>query len=94
MKLESQNSYVTNPQFTGGASVTNFLSGSAFAAANESNPQWGFVAGGMYVGNTGDLTVKTYDGSVVTFVSASGFIPGIIVAVSGSSTARSIVALR
>jgi hypothetical protein len=31
---------------------------------------------------------------VLTFVSASGFIPGIVTAVSSSSTAASIIALR
>jgi hypothetical protein len=93
MKLETQNSYVTNPQFVGGVAVTP-ISGSAFASANESNPQFGFVAGGLYVGQLGNLVVKTYDSSVLTLVSASGFIPGIITAVSASSTAASIVALR
>ena len=94
MKLETQSNYVSNPQFTGGVVVTSFLSGSSFDSASDANPQFGFTAGGLYVGNTGDLTIKTYDGSVVTFVSASGFIPGIVVAISGSSTARGIVALK
>ena len=93
MKLESQNSYITNPQFTGGASVIP-VSGSAFASASAENPQFGFVAGGLYVGNTGTLVAKTWDGSVLSFVSASGFIPGIFTAVSGSSTAGFIVALK
>ena len=93
MKIESQNSYITNPQFTGGVAVTP-ISGSAFDSASQANPQFGFVAGGLYVGSFADLTVKTYDGSVLTFYSASGFIPGIITAVSASSTAYGIVALR
>ena len=93
MKLETQQSYITNPQFIGGVSVTP-ISGSAFASASGDNPQFGFVAGGMYVGNTGNLVCKTYDNSVITFVSASGFIPGAIAAVSASSSARNIVALR
>jgi hypothetical protein len=93
MKLETQQSYVTNPQFVGGAAVLP-TSGSAFDNANDSNPQFGFVAGGLYVGNTGTLVCKTYDNSVLTLVSASGFIPGIICAVSASSTARNIIALR
>jgi hypothetical protein len=79
MKLETQNSYITNPQFVGGVAVAP-ISGSAFAAANAENPQFGFVAGGVYVGNTGTLVAKTWDGSVLTLVSASGFIPGIITA--------------
>jgi hypothetical protein len=93
MKLETQNSYVTNPQFVGGVAVTP-ISGSAFAEANESNPQFGFVAGGLYVGKQGNLVVKTWDSSVLTFQSASGFIPGIITAVSASSTALNVIALR
>lgn len=93
MKLEAQNSYITNPQFTGGVPVIP-TSGSAFANANANNPQFGFVAGGLYVGEIGTLVVKTYDQSVFTMVSASGFIPGIITAVSASSTAGNIVALK
>jgi hypothetical protein len=31
---------------------------------------------------------------VLTFVSASGFIPGLIAAVSGSTTAQNIIALK
>jgi hypothetical protein len=48
----------------------------------------------LYAGVIGSLTVKTWDGSVLTFSSASGFIPGIITAVSASSTADRIIALR
>ena len=93
MKLETQNSYITNPQFVGGAAVTP-TSGSAFASASANNPQFGFVAGGLYVGNTGTLVCKTWDGSVLSLVSASGFLPGIFTAVSSSSTATFIVALK
>ena len=75
---------VENGQFSGGQNVTG------------SNPigSLPFVAGGLYVGEVGNLVVKTVDNSIITFVSASGFIPGIITAVSSSSTAASIVALR
>jgi hypothetical protein len=93
MKLETQNSYVTNPQFVGGVAVTP-ISGSAFNEASANNPQFGFVAGGLYVGQLGNLVVKTYDQSVITIVSASGFIPGIITAVSASSTCGSVLALK
>jgi hypothetical protein len=93
MKLETQNSYITNPQFVGGVAVTP-ISGSAFASASAENPQFGYVAGGLYVGKQGNLVVKTYDQSVLTFQSASGFIPGIITAVSASSTALNIIALK
>jgi hypothetical protein len=93
MKLETQQNYVTNPQFVGGVAVIP-VSGSQFVSASDANPQFGFTAGGLYVGEIGTLVVKTYDNSVFTLVSASGFIPGIITAVSASSTAGNIVALR
>jgi hypothetical protein len=93
MKLETQNSYITNPQFVGGVAVAP-ISGSAFDSASSETTQFGFVAGGLYVGNTGTLVAKTWDGSVLTLVSASGFLPGIFTAVSASSTANNVVALR
>jgi hypothetical protein len=93
MKLETQQSYVTNPQFVGGVAVIPTGS-AAFASASDANPQFGFTAGGLYVGQIGNLVIKTYDNSVITLVSASGFIPGIITAVSSSSTAASIIALK
>jgi hypothetical protein len=93
MKLETQSSYIANPQFTGGVAVTPTGS-SAFNVFNGDNPQFGFVAGGLYVGGQGNLVVKTYDSSVLTFISASGFIPGLISAVSSSSTATNIIALK
>jgi hypothetical protein len=93
MKLENQQSYITNAQFSGGVSVVPTGSG-GFNAFNGNNPQFGFVAGGLYVGGQGNLVVKTWDSSVLTFVSASGFIPGLIAAVSSSSTATNIIALK
>jgi hypothetical protein len=93
MKLETQSSYITNPQFVGGV-VVEPTTGSAFTSATPDNPQFGFVAGGLYVGQQGSLTAKTYDGSVLTFASASGFIPGIFTAVSASSTSDAIIALK
>jgi hypothetical protein len=93
MKLETQSSYIANPQFVGGVVVVP-TTGSAFTNATPDNPQFGFVAGGLYVGQQGSLTAKTYDGSVLTFTSASGFIPGIFTAVSASSTSDAIIALK
>jgi hypothetical protein len=93
MKLETQNSYVTNPQFVGGDPVT-FASASQFASASSARPQFGYVAGGLYVGTTGTLVAKTYDSSVLTFVSASGFIPGIFTGVSDQSTCGYVLALK
>jgi hypothetical protein len=87
-KIINQNGYVENGQFAGGTTLTApYLSGSAFSEASASY-------GGLYVGQVGNVTVKTIDGSVLTFVSASGFIPGLISAVSSSTTAASIIALR
>ena len=85
-KLFNQQAYVENGQFSGGQSVT-LTTGATFLNASGS-------FGGLYVGEVGNLVVKTVDGSVLTFVSASGFIPGLIAAVSASSTAGSIIALR
>jgi len=80
----NQNGYVENGQFAGGLAVTG------------SDPigSLPFVAGGLYIGQTGNLVAKTIDGSVLTFVSASGFIPGIFTSVSSSTTAGAIIALR
>lgn len=84
--ISNQKGYIENGQFAGGENIT-LTSGSGFASASGSY-------GGVYVGLTGNLTVKTVDGSVLTFVSASGFIPGLISAVSSSTTAGSIIGLK
>ena len=80
----NQHGYVENGQFAGGFAVTG------------SDPLGSlpFIAGGLYLGQTGNLVAQTIDGSVLTFVSASGFIPGIFTAVSSSTTAGAIIALR
>lgn len=85
MKLENQQSTITNLQFSGGQNLSASVSGSYTMP---------FIAGGLYVGVPGQLVVRTLDGSVVTFVSCSGFIPGLFQSVSASSTAGSIVALK
>lgn len=92
-KIFNQKDYVQNGQFSGGASVTP-TSGSAFTDASFDNPQFGFVAGGLYVGVLGELTAKTIDGSVLTFTNCYGFIPGLFTAVSASSTAADIIAFK
>lgn len=92
-KVQNQQSYIENGMFSGGTTVSP-VSGSEFDGYSGDNPQWGYNAGGVYVGVQGSLTVKTIDNSVITFVSASGFIPGLVSAVSASSTAASIVALK
>jgi hypothetical protein len=76
--------FLENGQFSGGQAVTG------------SDPigSLPFTAGGLYIGQTGNLIAQTIDGSVLTFVSASGFIPGIFTAVSSSTTAGAIIALR
>jgi hypothetical protein len=85
-KVFNQQSYVENGQFSGGSTIIA-TTGGAFATGS-------VVYGGLYVGEVGSLVVRTVDGSVLTFVSASGFIPGLITAVSASSTAASIIGLR
>jgi hypothetical protein len=83
-KILNQASYVENGQFSGGQTITG------------SNPigSLPFTAGGLYIGTVGTLVAQTIDGSVISFVSASGFIPGIFTAISSSSTCGSIVALK
>ena len=85
-KLFNQQAYVENGQFSGGSAVT-LTTGATFLNASGS-------FGGVYVGEVGSLVVKTVDGSILTFASASGFIPGLITAVSASSLASSIIGLR
>ena len=92
-KIANQANFVENGQFSGGAAVTP-VSGSAYANSTAGNPQFGFVAGGLYVGGIGTLVFKTVDNSTLTFSNAFGFIPGIVTAVSASSTATNIVALK
>ena len=92
-KIINQQNYVENGQFSGGVSVTP-ISGSTFVSASDDNPQFGFVAGGLYVGGVGNLVVKTMDGSVLTFANAFGYVPGLITAVSASTTATNIIALK
>ena len=86
----NQQHYAENGQFSGGANVFP-TSGSIFYSETGS---FGFVAGGLYVGAQGTLIARTIDGSVLTFASASGFIPGIFTSVYSGSTAGSIVALK
>jgi hypothetical protein len=92
-KIINQQNFVENGQFSGGAAVTP-TSGSTFVSASFTTPQFGFVAGGLYVGGVGNLTFKTIDGSVLTMFNAFGFIPGLVTAVSASSTATNIIALK
>jgi len=92
-KITNQANYIENGQFSGGAAVTP-VSGSTFVSASQSNPQFGFIAGGLYVGTIGTLVAKTVDGSVLSFANAFGYQPGLFVAVSGSSTATNIIALK
>jgi hypothetical protein len=83
-KIINANGFVENGQFAGGEAVIG----------TDPLTPFPFVAGGLYVGLTGNLVAQTIDGSVLTFVSASGFIPGIFTAVSSSSTCGGMIALR
>ena len=80
-KIFNQQAYVENGQFAGGAAVT--------ASANPLP----FVAGGLYVGTIGNVTVQTIDGSEFTLVNVSGFVPGIITRIT-AATASNIIALK
>jgi hypothetical protein len=83
-KIINQSGVVENGQFSGGLETTG--SNTAYLP---------FIAGGLYVGTPGDLKVETVDGSVLTFVSASGFIPGIVTKVFLTGTsAQNIIALK
>lgn len=80
-----------NVQVISGSTTTNLSGGTGTSDYPYSFP---FLAGGLYVGQAGTLTATTIDGSVISFVSASGFIPGIFQSVSNTSTATFIVALK
>jgi hypothetical protein len=84
MKIENGQSYQENGQFSGGLSTTG--------SNTEELP---FVARGLYVGTIGNVKVDTVDDSTLTFVSASGFIPGHVkkLYVTGT-TAANIIALK
>jgi hypothetical protein len=86
----NQKGYVENGQFSGGANVLP-TTGSLFHSETGS---FGFVAGGLYVGNAGTLVARTIDGSVLTFESASGFLPGMFTSFSTASSAGAVVAFR
>ena len=77
--------YFQTLTYIGGEAITP-LSGSDFEITRA-----GYQA--VYVGTPGALVVKTFDGSVLTFASASGLIPIAVNAVSASSTAADIIGL-
>jgi len=80
-----------NVSILSGSTTTNLAGGSGTSDYPYTFP---FVAGGLYVGQAGSLVTTTIDGSQITFVSASGFIPGLFQAVDKASTATFIVALK
>jgi len=83
-KQQNNSGYIVNSHFSGGQIVTGSAAGTPLP----------FTALGLYVGQLGNLTIKTVDGSTFTMVSASGFIPGLISEVSSSSTCGSIIAFK
>lgn len=83
-KQNNNQGYIVNSHFSGGQLVTGSANGTPLP----------FTALGLYVGQVGNLTIKTVDNSVFTMVSASGFIPGLISEISSSTTAASIIAFR
>lgn len=88
----SINGVAGNNVYVVSGSTTTYLTG----ATGPSDYPWAFpfIAGGLYVAVPGTVAVTTIDGSQISFVSASGFIPGLFQSVSSSSTALSIVALK
>jgi hypothetical protein len=80
-----------NVYFTSGSTNYNLAGGNGISDYPYTFP---FIAGGLYLGVPGQLVATTIDGSVLTFVSASGFIPGVFQAVSPSSTATSMIAFK
>jgi hypothetical protein len=82
----------------GGVDGNNIrVSGSALTSGSGTSNwpyQLPFTAQGLYIAVPGNLTATTIDGSVLTFTSASGFIPGLFTAVSNTSTTLGIIALK
>ena len=74
-----------------GSTTTNLAGGTGTSDYPYNFP---FIAGGLYIGQLGNVIATTIDGSNITFVSASGFIPGLFQSVSNASTATFIVALK
>lgn len=81
MKIENVKNFEVNLQFSGGENISGSF-------------VFNFPAKGLYVGTVGTLVGTTIDGSVLSFVSASGFIPGLFTSVSSSTTAGNIIALK
>jgi len=80
-----------NVYFTSGSTNYNLAGGTGTSDYPYNFP---FVAGGLYVGQAGTLVTTTIDGSNLTFVSASGFIPGLFQSVSSATTALGVIALK
>lgn len=80
-----------NVYFTSGSTNYNLGGGTGTSDYPYTFP---FVAGGLYVGQAGSLVTTTIDGSQLTFVSASGFIPGLFQSVSSATTALGVIALK
>jgi hypothetical protein len=80
-----------NVYFTSGSTNYNLGGGTGTSDYPYTFP---FVAGGLYVGQAGSLVATTIDGSQLTFVSASGFIPGLFQSVSSATTALGVIALK
>ena len=80
-----------NVDIVSGGIDYNFAGGSGTTDYSYSFP---FVAGGLYVGQAGTLVATTIDGSQLSFVSASGFIPGVFQSVSPASTSTLMIALK
>jgi hypothetical protein len=85
---------MSKQQNNAGNVVNSFFSGGQLVTGSASGIQLPFTALGLYVGQVGNLTIKTVDNSTFTMVSASGFIPGLVSEISSSTTAGSIIAFK
>jgi hypothetical protein len=93
----STTTLVANANFAGVDGNNIQISGSAFGGGSGTS-NWPyylpFNAQGLYIAVQGNLKGTTIDGSVLTFTSASGFIPGLFTAIDSSSSALGIIALK
>ena len=88
----SINGIAGNNVYVVSGSTTSYLTGGS--GTSDYPYTFPFIAGGLYIGQAGLLVATTIDGSQLSFVSASGFIPGVFQAVSPASTSTQMIALK
>ena len=90
----SINGIAGNNVYVVSGSTTTYLAGGV--GRSDYPYTFPFIAGGLYVGQIGDLSATAIDGSNLLFFSASGFIPGVFQSVDAfpATTALGIIALK